>query len=296
MENEIAIGDDYLEHINSALEEAKRAIDSAATVFVQSAEAQQHLGESLGRASNAVARARRDLNAHVAREIRRSEHSAAEKYFADLRLAEDEHTKIVVAIVPLPLEEERISPNLFAQQHFLNDFSIWLTRFNSEERRGNALAYLMAIPGGLIPSVESEQVRFSAVPSGGTEPSQVAHLYPTGAFVFKHRISWGPQTTYRVGLVIDDLRATIKFAWRVYEELHIVPKCVAIQCALTNVANFTLRIASDFEETNELTPNEGLTNIITPTSPIVLPFNLDEALTRVTPRIESEIRANYHSA
>lgn len=295
MEHEIRGADDYLQHVAGALDEATREIDSAATVFVESEEAKRQLGETLGQARNALTRARRDLDAHVARELRRDDRSAAETYFENLALVEDQLAQIVVAIMPLPLEEERISVDMFAQRTFQNDFTNWVTRFNNDERRNTPATYLLEVPGGTTPRLEQDHFRFEAIPQGGAESSQTAWLYPSGAFVFKSRLySWTDPPSYTIGLVIEEVRATIKFVWRLYEELRIVPRSVAIQCAITKVDQFHLKTPARFAGFVDWVPNDGVTNIAAPLEPIVLPFASDDvAIKRVVPSVESAVQARY---
>jgi hypothetical protein len=295
VERAIKSADDYLQYVGTALDEAMHEVDSAATVFVES-EAQRQLGEALGQARNALTRARRDLDAHMAREIRREDRSSAETYFAELGLTDGEQPQIVAAVVPMPLEEERIPLDKFAQRTFQNDFTNWVTRFNNDERRHPGLPFLMEVPGGTTPSVEGERFRFLAFPQGGSEPLQVAWLYTTAAFVFKHRLySWQDPPRYAIGLLLEEVRATIKFVWRLYEELHVVPRAVAVQCAVANVPHFNLMTPENLGGVRENAPNDGLSSIVAPVTPIVLPFRTDDAMiTRALANIESVVRANYH--
>jgi hypothetical protein len=295
VERGIKSADDYLQYVGTALDEAMREVDSAATVFVES-EAQRQLGEALGQARNALTRARRDLNAHVAREIRRDDRSSAETYFAELGLTDDKQPQIVAAVVPMPLEEERIVLEKFALRTFQNNFTNWVTRFNNDERRHPRLPFLMEVPGGTTPSVEGERFRFSAFPQGGTEPSQVASLYTTAAFVFKHRLySWQDPPRYAIGLILEEVRTTIKFVCRLYQELHIVPRALALQCAIADVPHFHLMTPARLGGFTENVPNDGLSSIVAPVAPIVLPFKTNDAMiTRALANIESVVRANYH--
>src|SRR5580692_1320620 len=65
--DDVGRADDYLARATAALDEARSALDAAGGVFVEGQEARQQLGDALGRALNAVGRARADVEAHRAR-------------------------------------------------------------------------------------------------------------------------------------------------------------------------------------------------------------------------------------
>jgi hypothetical protein len=293
--SEIESADDYLRHVRDALNEATREIDTAATISLPDDEAKEYLGRALGQARNALTRAQRDLAAHIARQTRRVDQNAAEAYFRNLRLTEDPHSQIVVAVVPLPLEEERVPLELMIQRSFQNDFTNWVTRFNNEERRTSRLPYLMDVPGGLSPVVEDGRFHFLSHPQGSKEPSQTATLDPSGAFLYKQRLySWQTPPKYTIELVLAAVQSTINFVWRLYEELAITPRAFGVQSALVNVGDFHLMIPFQLGGFTEFLPKEGVGSIAAPERPIVVPFGAQQsALDRVVPRTETAIRAHY---
>lgn len=295
MEYNIRSGDDYLEYVADSLDEVKREIDSAATVFVENDEARRQLGEALGQARNALTRAHRDLNAHVARQQRCEDRSIAENYFESLRLIDDDLPQIVVAIVPLPLEEERLALDTFAKRTFQSDFTNWVTRFNHDERRNTPAKYLLEIPGSSMPRSEQGHFAFEAMPQGGTERSQSALLYQSGAFVFKSRLySWTDPPSFTIDLILEEVRATIKFVLRLYEELNVVPRSVAVQAAITKVHPFHMKTPARFSGFIDWLPNADVVDIVAPYEPLIMPFTAgDETIRRILPAIESSVQSRY---
>jgi hypothetical protein len=295
MEYNIRSGDDYLKYVAGSLDEVKREIDSAATVFVESDEARRQLGEALGQARNALKRAHRDLNAHVARQLRHEDRSTAEAYYESLRLTDDDLPQIIVAIVPLPLEEERISAEIFSAKRFQDDFTNWVTRFNYEEQRKASVRYLQEVPGSTWSSRENEFFQFNSAVQGVTEPSQSARLYPSGAFIFKRR--WYSHVPLSDESIREEVRRTIQFAWRLFDEVNLVPRSFAVQASLRSMKDVCLQITTRSGDLVDWFPRDGVVNIVAPLDPIVLPFSTTEStILRVLSAVQSTLQAHYIQA
>ncbi|MDP9025517.1 MAG: hypothetical protein M3N13_09110 [Candidatus Eremiobacteraeota bacterium] len=299
MADEVEAADDYLRHVEDALREAATEIDAAASVPVSDGATKEYLGRALGQARNALSRAERDLAAHVGRRIRHDAERSADRYISNLRLVEASNAEVVIAVIPLPLENERIPLELISRGAFHTDFTNWVTRFNHDERSTIRLPYLMEVPGNLSPVFEREQFRFLSYAQGAKEPSQAATLYQSGAFVFRHRLySWQTPPRYTIGYVSQDLRSTMLFVLRLYEDLHIAPRSLAIQSALANVSNFRLMtptgFGGEFGGFNELEPKEGLVSIVAPERPLVVPYTRQQAVVdQIISRTEASVLSHY---
>jgi len=291
VDHDIAAADDYVTHVKTALDEAAREIDTAAMVFIETDAARAQLGRALGHARNALSRARHDIAAHEAREQRFRDRDSAQRFIAGLSLGEDSLPYFAVTVVPLPLEEERIPPTRFDDRAFQNDFNVAITRFNGEERR--RLGYLMEVPGSMSGSAQIDHLAYVTYSQGAKEPSQYAWLFSTGALVFKHRLhAWVSPPVVPLDYMLEDLRATVRFVLRLYEEYNIVPRAIALHVALANADDFRLMVRTAFAQEQRTRTETG--PIVAPKYPIIVSLrDAADVLSRVEPSIAAALRAPF---
>jgi hypothetical protein len=293
MDNNLSSADDYVVHAETALGEARSQITRAAGVFIDNAEAREALGDALGQAHNAISRAQRDLGLHRARERRRDDRDSADAYLPSIGFPDDGRSVAQIAVVPLPLEEARIPLDQLADDKFDRDLTKWITDFNNEHRRRSP--YLMAVPGNMGSSFENEHRRYATTPQVGTEPSQCALIYPSGAFVY-----WQPlwrhynPPRFFLAMVQEDARMTLTFAAKLYDELQIIPRAIAVQGILRRIEDFQMMVPGYFEHApNTLVPKSDVSSVPFPSKPIVLTGALDKMVARVLPAIEASIREQF---
>jgi hypothetical protein len=287
--------DDYVEHATDALCEAIEQIDAAATLPIAEDRTRARLARALGQARNAVSRAQHDLQAHRTRETAREDRSAAETYLRDLMSPRGEYPAMTVVVLPLPMEEARIGLETIADPRFQNDFTMWVTRFNNEERPASRLHYLMDVPGGLSGNVEGNRFVFVSFPNGAREPSQTGVLYPTGALKFEQRLyDWQTPPKFTTVYLLDALRNTIKFARRVYDELRIGFRAIAVQAGLNHINGFELVVPTAFGGQSARLQTSEVDNIFAPEQPAIISADqLEGAVNRVALQVEQSLLSYY---
>lgn len=241
-DDDLAQADDYLTQASLALTQAKAALDAAAGVFVESQDARAQLGSALGRARNAVGRASADLAAHVAR-IGQDENAArARDFFNTLPFGVDDRPQLSVAIVPLPLEPDRVDPKLFGDREFHNAFTRRVVDFNNRYRLGSS-AYLLVVPGGTSPLDRLDHFEFLVHAQGDDEPwTQLARYFPSGMFVFNRVVYCHERPQWvHAEFLAEAITLTLRFAAELYEDVGIHVGAVAAQGALLNAQGFDVR-------------------------------------------------------
>ena len=290
MDNDLNRADDYVVYAETALGEARTQITRAAGVFIDSAEAREALGDALGQAHNAISRAQRDLGRHRERERRRDDRDSAEVYLPTVGFPDDGRSVIQIAVIPLPLEQGRIPLDQLADDKFNRDLIKWITDFNNEQRQRTP--YLMAVPGGMGSSFENEHRRYATSPQGSTEPSECALIIPSGSFECWQPlwIHYNPPRFY-LAMVQEDVRLTLTFATKFYDELQIVPRAIAVQGVLRRIEDFQMMVPGYFANApNALVPKPEVSSVPFPSTPIMLTGALDKMVARALPAIEASIR------
>jgi hypothetical protein len=272
MEGDIVRADDYLGAATLALNEARSALDAAASVFVEGQDTREQLGNALGRARNAVGRASADVKAHVARAGREGNAARAHDLFKSLPFGMDGRPQLSVAIVPLPLEPDRVDPKLFGDREFQNAFTRRVVDFNNRYRRGVS-AYLLVVPGGTSPIDRLDHFEFLVHAQGDDEPwTQVGRYFPSGMFVFNRVLYCSEQPQWvHAEFLTEAITLTLSFAMELYEDVGIHVRTVAAQAALLNAQNFEVRA-------NAQKPQKAITDkqVLLPRQPAVLPLPPDD--------------------
>src|SRR5580692_7408927 len=240
--DDVGRADDYLARATAALDEARSALDAAGGVFVEGQEARQQLGDALGRALNAVGRARADVEAHRARVGREQAGARAREFFESLPFAADERPQLAVAILPLPIEPARVDPKAFGDREFQSAFTRRVTDFNNRYRLG-VKAYLFVVPGGLSPADHFDYFEFRVQAQGSNEPwTQLGRYFPSGTFIFNRILYCHQQPQWlHVEFLTEAVMLTLQFVSEFYEDMGIHVRAVAVQGALLGAEAFDLR-------------------------------------------------------
>jgi hypothetical protein len=298
--------DDYLTHIRGALAEATEHIGIASGVFVENADQRDRLGGALGQAGNAIARARRDLDAHEHREEGHRDRSDAARYIEKLDLTTDAFDEqLAIAVVPLPLVTDRIPLAQLEAPAMSAAFLDLVNRFNGMGKpvRFDANHYLTELPGSLGGSWAGDHFLFKSW-SQGTDThagslQQVAVLYETGAYVYADR-QW-PKASPNIAMGLEVIQArvvaSLTFAQALYRELRLVPRAIGIQVAMANVGSMRLVVPTDFGGHANLFQRADLPNILRiPEAPIAIRFAEGEDMASTAwPPIERAIRSLYET-
>jgi hypothetical protein len=149
--------------------------------------------------------------------------------------------QFAIAVLPLPIETDRLSDARFDDREFAYNFRALVTTFNNTTRRG-AGTYLMEVPGGMSWDDFPEAFTFTARSEGATEDSHVGRLYRTGAFAYTRLLYWAMNPPKRValGLLQDHLEATLAFVADLYAMLKVRPRAIAVQFGLFNAQDFNI--------------------------------------------------------
>lgn len=292
MDADLNQADDYLAHAEGAIKEARSQISLAASVSVEDLKARQTLAESLGEAHNAISRAQRDLELHRGRERRRADRDSAEAYLESIHVPDSGKPFFEIALLPLPIEDERVPVEQLHGRDFERNLFAWITRFNNQQK--TRYGYLMEAPGGMSARKEDEHLRYMTYPDRATEPSQEAFIYPSGAFVFYQPLWYhSDPPAFFLEYAKEKARFTLMFVNELFQELNFVPRAIAIQLAVRNVADFQLMVPGRFSLPVALKPKANVTSFFAPNRPLILSGMVATMLERALPAIDAAVRANY---
>lgn len=271
MDSELTGADDYLTRAAGAMAEVNAALDAAAGVFVEDATAREQLGDSLGRARNAMGRAIADVTAHRARAGRESEGARARAFFLQLPYAIDDRAQLAVATSPLPLEPERFDEALFRTKEFHDSFNHRVNNFNARHR-GMKADFLIIVPGSSSSREREGHFEFVVWGDGGGDPMQMARLYSSGLFVLT-RALYCYQTPKWVhsDFIVETVLLSLAFAGELYEDFGIDARAVGVQAALLNANEFELRSYHQRSEARAIGQK-----LLVPPEPLVLSLPLTD--------------------
>ena len=188
-----------------------------------------------------MARAAADVIAHLARAGREGAAARAYAFFKKVPFAVDDRAQLVVAVVPLPLEMERLDEALFSDRQFHTSFNNRVNGFNYRHR-GMKADFLIVVPGSSSPRERDGHFEFVVWADGSGDSIQTARLYASGLFIFTRKL-YCDQTPKWVhtGFITETTQLVLDFAGELYQDYGIDVRTVGVQAALVNAGDFELR-------------------------------------------------------
>jgi len=294
LDDNVIAADDYLSYVDEALAEAGREIRNAAQTSVESTSAAERLGASLGSAKHAINRAQNDLAAYKARRRRNEDRSVATEAMPRLlKSGAGTDPRLVVAVLPLPFEEERISISMLSAPDFRSRFAVWVSRFNNDERR-NRDRFLLTVPGSQTSSLSDGLFHFSTTAQRSTDEREALDLHASGAVVYTRRIySHTTPQVYSSRIVALFVETALRFVSRLYEECQLAPRALAVQLRVANVDGWDLDVSGTTDGIG-ICPPEDKQQSNAVQNPIVLAFPISESqMDSVATVFESAIEAEF---